>query len=410
MGSGSRISITGCLCLAGVASVLLTIFADAVLLRELKRSYHTTEAIVCGIAGEGESGDALLKYLKEAPDKAFLQSGARHMAAYGYGASAPTVWELYYRDAKKRVIASSVLFDALLLLLFCFLALLHRRQAVRRVYALEHALFELQGTDGRAFDSDPDLEDVLQERVLSLQKQIQTSRTQMQQEKESTKRLVTDISHQLKTPVAALKTSLELLNGEEMTEAERQEFLAGCIRQLDCLENLTAALVGVSRMEKGMIQIHAAPAPIKDAILSAVSRLYEKAADKQISIELCDGGCAETTDVMHDKKWTAEVFCNLLDNAVKYSGPHSKIRIRTEELVSYVRISVEDEGIGIPQEERTKIFKRFYRGRQARCLEGSGVGLYLAREIIERQNGTIFVLSRSKTQAGSVFSVQLPKA
>ena len=83
MGSGSRISITGCLCLAGVASVLLTIFADAVLLRELKRSYHTTEAIVCGIAGEGESGDALLKYLKEAPDKAFLQSGARHMAAYG---------------------------------------------------------------------------------------------------------------------------------------------------------------------------------------------------------------------------------------------------------------------------------------------------------------------------------------
>ncbi len=103
-------------------------------------------------------------------------------------------------------------------------------------------------------------------------------------------------------------------------------------------------------------------------------------------------------------------MANLLDNAIKYSGEHSKILMRTEEMASYVRISVEDYGIGIPKEERHQIFKRFYRGKLVSHLEGSGVGLYLAREIMEKQNGTIFVLSRPGKQKGSIFSVQLPKA
>ena len=254
------------------------------------------------------------------------------------------------------------------------------------------------------------IDSILKDRLLALQKQIEFDRHKMWQEKESTKVLVTDISHQLKTPVAALKTSLEILSGEELGETERKEFLVNCIHQLDCLENLTEALIGISRMEKGVIQIQAVYAPVKDAILSAVNRLYEKAASKQISIELCDNNCAETVNVLHDKKWTAEALANLLDNAIKYSGEHSKILMRTEEMASYVRISVEDYGIGIPKEERHQIFKRFYRGKLVSHLEGSGVGLYLAREIMEKQNGTIFVLSRPGKQKGSIFSVQLPKA
>lgn len=410
MGSKRRSSITFSLLFAGAAIIFFTVFADAAILRALKQSYSDTKAILFHIADKNESGEALLKYLKEAPDETWLPSDSQKLASYGYNTSTQTIWDQNYQSAKHRLVTVSVLFDALLFLLLSALAVLFQRQNARRVYALEQAFARLQTTDSSAPYVTPDLEDVLQERLLSLQKQIETDRRNMQQEKESTKVLVTDISHQLKTPVAALKTSLELLSGEEMTDGERREFLANCTRQIDCLENLTASLIGVSRMEKGMIKIHAEPAPVKDAILSAVSRLYEKAAARQISIELCDDNCAETTRVLHDKKWTAEVLANLLDNAVKYSYAHSKIRIHTEELVSYVRISVEDDGIGIPKEERHEIFKRFYRGKQTRHLDGSGVGLYLAREIIEKQNGTIFVLSKPGKQTGSVFSVQLPKA
>ena len=410
MGLRSRINVTGYLFFAGVLVVLLTVLADGILLKELKNAYAQTESVISGIAAEGESGEALLKWLKETPDEALLFAGADSMAAHGYTPSAQTIWDQKYADVKGRMIAGSVFFDSILLVLFFLLFILYRKQDSNRVSCLEHVLCRLQTTDDMDLDfSDPALEDVLKDRIFSLQKQIQADRLQMQQEKERTKSLVTDISHQLKTPVAALKTSIELLSGEDMTDAERREFFAACMHQLDCLENLTASLVGVSRMEKGMIQIHTKPSPVKETILSAVSRLYEKAADKQISIEMSEDTCSETVPVLHDKKWTAEVLVNLLDNAVKYSGEHSKIVIRVDELTSYLRISVEDNGIGIPKEEWHKIFKRFYRGRDVRDLEGSGVGLYLAREIMEKQNGTIFVSSKTGKQHGSVFSLQLPK-
>ena len=128
MGSGSRINITAALCIAGAAVIILTIFADTVLLRELKYSYNNTEAIISGIAAGDESGDTLLKYLKEAPDKAWLVSGQRHMEAYGYGTSAQTLWGQKYHAAQKRLICASILFDALILLFFFALAFLLQKQ------------------------------------------------------------------------------------------------------------------------------------------------------------------------------------------------------------------------------------------------------------------------------------------
>lgn len=411
MGSRSRINTTRYFFLAGVLVILLTIFADTFLFKELKHACSDTKYMIAGIAAGQESGDALFQWLKEPPDDAFLQNGAEHMADYGYNAPTDTIWDQKYLAAKNRVLFVSVLFDFLLLLTLSCLAALCQKYDASRISSLGNALCKLQTTDTDDLDfSDFALDGVLKDRIFSLQQQLQTDRLNMQREKESTKTLVTDITHQLKTPVAALKTSLELLSGEDMTDAERQEFLSGCMHQLDCLDNLTASLVGVSRMEKGMIQLHVTASPIQPTILSAVSRLYEKAADKQISIEMAENSCSETVPVLHDPKWTAEVFVNLLDNAIKYSGAHSDILIRADEMAGFLRVSVEDHGIGIPKEEWHKIFKRFYRGKAVREMEGSGVGLYLAREIMEKQRGTIFVRSKTGRHHGSVFSVQLPKA
>lgn len=410
MGLRSKRAITGAFCLAGLTVLLLTAFADMALFSTLKRSYNETESVIAGIAGTGESGSGLLQYLKEEPDPDWLLSGVQAMASYGYDASAQTVWDRKYQAAKTRIIAASVLIDVLLLAGLACLRALFLRQDAARIHALEHALRSLQTTDFEEADLfGQHLDEVLSDRIQSLQKQIGSDRMQMQQEKESTKSLVTDISHQLKTPVAALKMSLELLSGEELTEPERKEFLAACTHQLNSLENLTESLVGVSRMEQGMIRIQAVQAPVEKTVLSAVSRLYEKAAKRQISIELSGEDKAKTVPVLHDPKWTAEVFVNLLDNAIKYSEPGSAIVIRVEELVCFVRVSVEDSGIGIPKEELPRIFKRFYRGRAVRHLEGSGVGLYLAREIVERQGGILFVHAKGGAQSGSIFLVQLPK-
>ena len=141
-------------------------------------------------------------------------------------------------------------------------------------------------------------------------------------------------------------------------------------------------------------------------LASAVTGVYVKAMNKGIRIEVEE---FENIFVSHDSKWTAEAIMNVLDNAIKYSAAGSCIRIRVLEMHTSFMIEVEDEGIGIPAQERTKIFQRFYRGASevVRNDEGSGVGLYLTRWILEQQGGTICV--KTGKTGGSNFVMTLPK-
>ena len=176
------------------------------------------------------------------------------------------------------------------------------------------------------------------------------------------------------------------------------------------LGSLVTSMVDISRMEKGMIRIEKKPADLLATIRSAVSRVWEKAEDKGITIEFENenetGGAITTCMLRHDPRWTSEALSNLLDNAVKYSPAQSKIRLRLIFLTMYLKIEVEDEGIGVPKDEYQRIFQRFYRGRAVRDVEGSGVGLYLAREMFERQGGGLVV--RARHGGGSIFVAQLP--
>lgn len=227
----------------------------------------------------------------------------------------------------------------------------------------------------------------------------------LQSEEGKTKALITDISHQLKNPLASLKMSYELADTESLTPEEQQSFVKQGFAEILKIENLLDTFLQLSRLEAHMICIQPEDSSLKDTIIQAVNRVYMKAFQKEISIELND-----FTDFVlpHDPKWTQEALINLLDNAIKYSPSGSHIEIRVIPVVSYIFIEVEDEGIGIPASEYSHIFQRFYRGSspQVRQEEGSGVGLYLTRKILEEQGGTIRV---KKGQKGSVFQLTLPK-
>lgn len=227
----------------------------------------------------------------------------------------------------------------------------------------------------------------------------------LREEEESTKALITDISHQLKTPLASLRMSYELVIGDHVTQEEREEFQRQEAKEIEKLEMLLAELVNLSRLEKRMIQIKPVPASLKDTIADAVSQVYMKARKKEIEIQVKMDGDME---ICHDRKWTAEAIVNVLDNAVKYSGRNTTVTVRVQPLVNYVLIEVEDEGFGISTEELVKIYQRFYRGDEAKekVKEGSGVGLYLARMILEQQGGTISAKRRPKQ--GTVFKITLP--
>lgn len=239
-------------------------------------------------------------------------------------------------------------------------------------------------------------------------------RTQaLSEERDNTKTLVTDISHQLKTPVSALKNCLTM-SMEADSDEERDTFLQKCSLQLTKLESLMEALINISRLETSMITLQREKTALSDILLDAVNTIYVKAMQKDISVEVTYSP-GESSDapgasllLSLDRKWTAEALANILDNAVKYSPSESTVTIRINKLYSYVRIEIEDTGIGIPREEYNKIFQRFYRGAHPAIQhsEGSGVGLYLSRKIIEEQGGSIMV--KPALNQGSIFVVQLP--
>lgn len=226
-----------------------------------------------------------------------------------------------------------------------------------------------------------------------------------QEEEDSTKALITDISHQLKTPLASLRMSYELVSDYQLTSKERLEFHEQEEKEIEKLEVLLKELVNLSRLETRMIQIKPVPASLKKTIAGAVSQIYMKARNKDIELQV---EIEEDMEICHDGKWTEEAFVNVLDNAVKYSGEHTKITVRVKPLVRNVLIEIEDEGIGIQKEELFRIYHRFYRGENAKKMaeEGAGVGLYLARMILERQGGTIS--AKTRPEKGAVFRITLP--
>ena len=233
----------------------------------------------------------------------------------------------------------------------------------------------------------------------------------LRREEQETKALITDISHQLKTPVAALNSCFEVLKNEDLTKDERREFEGRLEEQMQSLGQLVEALVNISRMETGMIELKLTEGRIFDVILEAVNRVWVKAQKKEIEIEMEAEDKLEDLILPLDSKWLCEALINLLDNAVKYSPPGTTVTIRAARMASFLRIEIQDQGIGIARENYHKVFQRFYRGdeKEVQKEEGSGVGLYLARKIIEGHHGTISLDGKKmKKEKGSVFVVQIP--
>lgn len=221
-------------------------------------------------------------------------------------------------------------------------------------------------------------------------------------EKNQVMELISDLSHQLKTPLANIVVNMELLKDSTMDEEKRKEFLDHTGGQAAKMQWLMENLLKASRLENGMIDFQADNTPIKGTIAKAVSAVYAQASRKQIQISV-----EEFSDfsLYHNPKWTAEALTNLLENAIKYSPEGSSVRIGISRLDIYTRIFVEDEGIGISEKEYNRIFQRFYRGSAVEQEEGSGLGLYLAQLILQCEKGYITVSSRSGE--GSVFSMFL---
>ena len=242
----------------------------------------------------------------------------------------------------------------------------------------------------------------LQHQTLRLINILKSQNKKMEYEKNEIKSLISDIAHQLKTPLTNMKIYSEFLQYENLLEEDRIEFNKVIMLSLDKLCFLVESMIKMSRLESSIINLHKRPSEINESILSAITQLYKKAQLKNIKIEFSP---KENIKLNYDEKWTTEAIFNIIENAIKYSHKDSTIFINVEKYEIFTRIDIKDEGIGISEEEIPKIFKRFYRGSNVLNEEGIGIGLYLSREIVTKQGGYIKVKSYKN---GSIFSIFLP--
>ena len=227
----------------------------------------------------------------------------------------------------------------------------------------------------------------------------------MQRQRESIQRLLSDISHQTKTPLANLRLYSSLLMEEELTPRQREQAQV-IFQQSEKLSFLIETLVKLSRLETDVLAVTPKSQPLSPLLERAASQAKAAAEQKGIALQLHLQQQAEMK-ALYDLRWTAEALGNLLDNAVKYTPPGGCIQVSATQYELFCRIDVRDNGIGIAEEEQAQIFGRFYRGRQVREQEGLGIGLYLAREIAQKQGGYLKLSSRPGQ--GSTFSLYLQR-
>lgn len=228
----------------------------------------------------------------------------------------------------------------------------------------------------------------------------ETARNKLVAEQDTVKRLVSDISHQTKTPIANILLYSQLLNESE--EPDRN-LLLQIENQTEKLNFLIQSLIKTARLENGIVAV----TPKKNSIRQLIEGIDYTTAAEQKGITLRYDNIPDLT-AEFDLKWTREAVSNIIDNAVKYTPRGGTVTVSASEYESFVKLDIADTGIGMTEEETAKIFTRFYRSSAVRDEKGVGIGLYLAREILAKESGYIKV--SSQPGKGSVFSIFLLKS
>ena len=255
---------------------------------------------------------------------------------------------------------------------------------------------------GIIFDNDT-LLDRINHRLNRLYQMLQNNQKKIEEQRTDLQGMISDISHQVKTSAANLKMAATLLLEQELPRTQQIDHLQSMIVQLDKLDFLMNTMVKSSRLETGAISLEKQRLPIYETLAMALGSIFLKAEEKYLHVTV---DCPEDLIVPHDSKWTSEAVFNILENAVKYTPAGGTIRVGVVRWEAYTKIDIADTWRGIPESAQGAIFKRFYQEPEVHKIEGIGIGLYLAREIISRQGGSIKVASVAGK--GATFTVFLP--
>lgn len=256
------------------------------------------------------------------------------------------------------------------------------------------------GGDFQEVSCDESMDSAITERLNRLLGCCQIHREDAKQERSAVKSLISDISHQIRTPLTNIMLYAGILS-EQKLEKDSQVLADKILSQSEKLDFFMRELVKTSYTETEMLSMKPEPASVDELVSRACQTVELSALKKDIRIDREETGLV----CKFDMKWMVEAAANVLENAVKYSARGTEIQIKVKEYESFICIEIKDCGIGIREEEQGLIFQRFYRSKDVVKEPGFGIGLYLTREILARQGG--YVKVNSEYGKGSVFSIFL---
>ncbi len=274
-----------------------------------------------------------------------------------------------------------------------------------RIDHLTHYIFN---TFDKTTQNNKEYEETIESKLLH---QINKYKQELDIEKEETihskqeiQSLVTHISHQVKTPLANIKIYNDLLARNDLSKEEAIDFHQMLNKQINKLDFLMESLIKMSRLETDIIQLNIEKNDLYSTLIEVINHVFLLAEKKHIDIKL-----SKNTHIsaLYDEKWTQEAIFNVLENCIKYSNKDTTITIQMSKNTFFSKIIITDQGIGIKKENYNNIFQRFYRAQEVQDEDGIGIGLYLTREILSREEGYITV--QSEYGKGSTFTIYLKR-
>ena len=255
----------------------------------------------------------------------------------------------------------------------------------------------------------------IENQLVRIQEVLDGRRKEAEKSRDEIQKLISEIAHQMRTPLTNIEsytgflrniteTAEQNLEGEASGSNEKigLQYISALEVSEKKLHFLVDSFVKMARLEQHIIQIHKNEKDLLKTIQNTFGQIQNRAEEKQIRFHIT---LPKQALCVHDSNWLSEAVFNILDNAVKYSEPGGTVEVSLKQNEMYMKLQVRDYGIGIEEGEENQIFRRFYRGRRVTVQEGLGIGLYLAREIMNLHGG---FMTAKKMEPGLLIEVNLP--
>lgn len=385
--------------------IFITFFIVNKSYEKIKYNYMNNNMAVVGriVKTHPELKNEIIPIITKGSSKRDIESGRQILKEYGYSESLNInlIPELNfdYRSLIKSMIVSIICFFGIIFLInnIEYIKIYKKLESITLAaknildYKFDIGIYEnTEGAFGKlayAFNN---------MRVI-----LKNNFSQIQEEKIFLVDTLSDISHQIKTPISSLIIYNDILLNRKVNEQKRIEFLESSKNQLNRIQWLVKSLLQLARLDAGAIKFKNENADINKTVIESVKSLKAKAENSKVNLEF--HSLEKEIIVKHDVNWVCEAIINIIKNAIDHTNSDGKVEVFTEKTNVCVRVIVKDNGEGISSKEIKHIFERFYKGQTNKNAESVGIGLALSKSIIEGNGGIIDV--KSKVDEGTTFTI-----